>query len=271
MRQLVELQEHLASFEALGADIIAIAQKERDPEQLARIRSLVGEGISVVCDPDGVTAPFSLFDTFIIDGKGTLRRAIPGTKQARARTDVILAELAEVAGQPEPDMTYDSGRLAVAGERSSADAPVLDARWAFSHDRFEPGAVTKLMFLPEIAAGWHVSAPGSTLLSPLSVEIGLPDGLTLVKPVTFPQPLREHDDLLDAELAFYQDAIPLDALVLEMDRDFVGDTATVSVRLNYQACQDETCLPPASCTWELSLPVGKPGAQRGQLYMWESW
>jgi len=272
MRQLVELHDHLAAFEALDTDIIAIAQKETDPEKLARIQSLVGEGITIVCDPEGESSMFSLFGTFLIDDEGLIRRAIPGIKEARARTDVILAELADIAGKDAPDMDYDEGRLHVAGSGTFAEADdVLDARWAFSHDRFAPGKTTKLMFLPEIALGWKVYAPGSTLMSPLSIAVTLPEGLTLANPLTYPQPKTVRDELMEEDLSYYEHDIPINALVLAMADDFEGSEATVSLAVTYQACEGDTCLPPETKHFKMTLPVGSAGEHRGELYNWQTW
>lgn len=271
MRQLVELHDHLSAFEDLDADIVAIAQKETDPAQLARIETLVGEGITIVCDPDGDSSMFSLFGTFLIDAEGTIRRAIPGIKQARARTDVILRELAAMTGTDAPSMSYDSGRLEVEGSGAFAAEDVLSARWAFSHDRFAPGKTTKLMFLPEIAPDWKVYAPGSTIMKPLSIEVSLPEGLALAEPLAFPRPHVERDELLEADMAYYVDDIPVTALVFSMDEGFAGEQATVSIDVSYQACQGEMCLPPQTRHFEMSLPVGSGDARRGQLYNWETW
>jgi hypothetical protein len=271
MRQLVELHDHLAAFEGLDADIVAIAQKEEDPAELARIQSLVGPGIQIVCDPEGASSMFSLFGTFLIDTEGNIRRAIPGIKQARARTDLILAELADMTGQAAPAMSYEAGRLEVEGSGAFAADQVMSARWAFSHDRFAPGELTKLLFLPEIAPGWKVYAPGSTLMEPLSIEISLPDGVTLAEPIVFPRPKIERDEFLEEDLAYYVHDIPVTALVFAMDESFAADEVTISIDVIYQACVEQTCLPPDTQHFEMTLPVGTADDDRGRLYNWESW
>jgi hypothetical protein len=272
MRQLVELHDNLAAFEALDADIIAIAQREDDPANLERITKLVGDGITVVADPEGETRPLSLFGTFLIDGEGRMRRAIPGTKKARARLDVILAELADMTGKEAPFMTYDDGTMTVAGADVAFEAgEELSARWAFSHDRWGKGEVTKLWFLPEIAPDWKVYAPDTELMKPLSLSVELPEGLALVSDVRYPTPKAEHDELMEADLSWYEGDIPMDAFEFELADDFEGDEATVTVSVTYQACLGEMCLPPKTRSWDLTLPVGSAGERRGQLYNWETW
>jgi len=272
MRQLVELHENLDAFEALGADIVAIAQKETDPTKLERIDSLVGDDIQVVCDPKKETGAFSLFSTYIVDGEGVIRRAIPGTKQARARTDVILAELAEVAGVAAPEMSYDEGELAIAREvEPSVNDDVLTARWAFSHDGFSRTEVTRLMFLPEIARGWHVYAPGSKSMTSMGVELDLPAGVSLARPIRWPRPQTVYDEVLEETLSYYEHDVPITTLDLELSDEFEGDAVTLSVVVTYQACFDEMCLPPTSERFEVTLPVAEAGARRGELYGWQSW
>lgn len=275
MRQLVELHDHLTAFEDLDADIVAIAQKETDPDKLARIEALVGDGITFVCDPQGASSMFSLFGTFLIDSEGIIRRGMPGSKEARARTDAILSELAEVAGKDAPEMHYEDGKLAIVNSDTFTPGDVaegvLDASWAFSHDRFAPGKTTKLMFLPEIAPQWKVYAPGSALMAPLAIEVHLPKGLTLAEPLVFPQPLTERDDVLETELSYYEHDIPVTALVFAMEDDFAASEATVSIAVTYQACRGSLCLPPETQHFEMTLPVGSSSERRGQLYNWQTW
>ena len=46
----MELHELLDVFDAMNTDIIAIAQREKDPATMARVQALVGNGITVVTD-----------------------------------------------------------------------------------------------------------------------------------------------------------------------------------------------------------------------------
>jgi hypothetical protein len=285
MRQLVELHDLLDVFDSMNTDIIAIAQREKDPATMARVAELVGSGITVVTDVDGVsTKTFPLFVSMIIDSKGVLRTAIPGTKTARARTDVILAEVADVAGVEAPAIVYEQGRMVridasmdESGSESGGVTDVLGLRTAWSHDAFVAGSPTRLIALPEIAAGWHVYAENSAEMTPFSVELALPDGLSLATDdggtaIDYPTPVTGHDALLETELAWYENDIPIPAFTFETSPDVEpGTELTVRLTVRYQACNAEMCTPPETQSWDVTLPVAEAGTRRGQLYGWQGW
>ena len=279
MRQLVELHDLLDEFDAMNTDIIAIAQREKDPATMARVQTLVGDGITFVTDVDEVsTKTFPLFVSMIIDDEGVLRTAIPGTKSARARTDVILAEVAAVADMEAPAVAYRDGRMVrVDAPAGSADGEteILGLRTAWSHDSFMAGDPTRLIALPEIAAGWHVYAENAAEMTPFSLELRLPEGLTLSgagPAIVYPEPRTGFDELLEADLAWYEEDIPIQAFTFETSPELeAGTELTVQLIATWQACNAEVCTPPETRTWELTLPVAESGTRRGQLYGWQGW
>ncbi len=283
MRQLVELHDLLDVFEDLNTDIVALAQKETDPSTMARVSKLVGDGITVLTDVEGLSTPtFPLFVSMIIDREGTLRTAIPGTKEARARTDVILAEVASVAGVDAPDIAYAQGRMVRAtGQGTAADVDldaVVQLRTAWSHDAFQAGQPTRLIALPEIAEQWHVYAENGAEMTPFSMEMDLPDGLSIAAGsaasagIPYPTPQRGLDPLLDEELAWYERDIPIPAFTLQTSAELkVGSELTVGIVLRYQACNEMLCTPPQTKRWEVTLPVVGAETRRGQLYGWQDW
>ena len=92
----------------------------------------------------------------------------------------------------------------------------------------------------EIAAGWHVNA------NPASMEFLVPTRLGgPVRDVVYPAGERRRFAFADEELAVYSGAVALAGAAAPGAR---------VVRLTYQACDDDRCLPPA--TLELGLAEG---------------
>ncbi len=274
MRQLVELHDMIDVFDALDTDVLAIAQREDDPTTMDRVRRLVGDRITVVADVDGVsTDVLPLFTSFVIDREGVLRSAIPGTKAARARTDVLVDEVARVAGVEAPAVTYADGRVRRDGDAADgAGDEVLRLRTAWSHDAFAPGATTRLIALPEIAEGWRVDAEDGEGTTAFALEVDVPDGLELVDGVVLPSAGRAHDAVLDGEVAGWTGDIPLRALTFRgTDALEPGGTLTVGLTVTWRAGDGTRRTEPRTERWELALPVVAPDAERGQLYGWEGW
>ena len=78
--------------------------------------------------------------------------------------------------------------------------------------------------------------------------------------------------LLEADLAWYEEDIPIQAFTFETSPELeAGTELTVQLIATWQACNAEVCTPPETRTWELTLPVAESGTRRGQLYGWQGW
>ena len=270
MRQLVELRDYLPAFEALDAEIVAIAQLERDPAMLTRVAEFVGDGITIVADPREETAEhFELFSTYLVDD-GRLATSIPGSLQARASLDVILVELAKLAGaEALPELQTALGEPAPVSATSPEQ--VVDARWMWSHPVVAPGEAFKLAFVADVAPGWHLYGEGGEFTMPTTVELELPDGITLEVGPNLPKPHLVHDPVLDLELPTYEGALPLSTIELRADDDLAPGDYVARLRLGYQACDAAVCLPPTTKVFELPLSVGHSEAERRAVARWEQW
>lgn len=271
----MELHDQLDAFEALNADIVAIAQRESDPSTLNRVTRFVGNRITVLADPDHeTTAVFDLFTTYIVDREGVVRVALPGTKAARARTDVVLAALARLQGAEPPVVSYERGALTVetaAPGDTSDTTDVLSTSWVRSHDALPAGDSIKLIVWPRVATGWHVFAHDEENMSPFDMTVDLPEGLSLADPVRYPTPLHAHDELLELDLSWYEDDIPLSALVIRASENMDPGEVTIGVEFTWQACHGETCLLPTTTRIEIPVRITAAGSSRGQLYGWQGW
>jgi len=273
----VELQENYAAFEALDTEIIAIAQLEKEPERLERIERFVGNSFSIVADPlQKSVGPFNIFGAYLVDKKGSVRVYIPGEKEARPRLDLILAELEEMTGEKAPATELVDGKVRVELDGASSSKPVtqdnvLQVRWMLSHDSVGPGDPLRVAFLPKIAPGWHVYGPRDTTMKPLGIELDLPAGLELESEITYPEPKRKHDDVLDADLTYYEGDIPMPAFRLVGTEALDGEEVTIVARVTFQACDADSCFPPSTLEIPMTLAVSEGGTRRGQVFGWQTW
>lgn len=276
----MELQENYASFQKLDAEIVAIAQLERDPEMLGRIEKFVGNSFPIVADPEQQTRrPFKIFGIYLIDKEGVLRTYIPGTKEARPRLDLILSELGKLQGVEAPRVDFVEGKAVVAesADPSSSQWPVqskedvVRVRWMFSHDRVRPGDELRLAFLPKIAPGYHIYGPQDEVMKPFRVELTLPDGLSLDRPLAYPPPKSIRDEALGKLVTHYSSDIPMPVIRLKASEELSQGELRIQALVTYQACDESSCFPPATQTLTLTIPGDVPDARRGQVFGWQTW
>ena len=106
MRELGELAELSGEFRRLGARLYAIAHQDRDA--LAELQSDLGDGITLLADPEGkAIVAFGMLDpspvpprpmaragVFLISREGVIeRRWLPGRYHQRPAPDEILRAL----------------------------------------------------------------------------------------------------------------------------------------------------------------------------------
>ena len=70
----MELQNAYATFQELDAEIIAIAQEERDPSTLPRIKRFVHNSFPIVADPAHESWDvIKRYGIYLVDKKGIIR------------------------------------------------------------------------------------------------------------------------------------------------------------------------------------------------------
>lgn len=114
-----------------------------------------------------------------------------------------------------------------------------------------------------IERGWHINAhkPNQPFLKPTILEITVPAGVT-IDSVNYPRPeARKFGFAGDTELLVYEGKLGLTSAI-RVAPDFTGSRITLSALLHYQACDDSTCLRPATATAKVDIVVvdAKPAA-----------
>lgn len=179
-----------------------------------------------------------------------------GVVQARLRFVAVIIALTVVALLRATAAT--GGKLALHVE---ADTPHA-AR----------GGESGLIVWAEIEPGWHINAhaPTERFLIPTEVTLTLPPAVTADTP-NFPKPNSKAFAFAQGkELLVYEGKVGI-TVGITVPADFIGSRVRVEAALRYQACNDSTCLPPATATAELLIPVaataapaaGSPSSPRG--------
>jgi len=118
------------------------------------------------------------------------------------------------------------------------------------------GGQTGLEILPEVERGWHINAhrPTEPYLVPTEVQLMLPPGVS-ADTVAYPQPDQKTFAFAQGrQLLVYQGNLRI-VTALHVPADFSGTRVEIEAKLRYQACNDVTCLPPATASAELVVPV----------------
>ena len=143
--------------------------------------------------------------------------------------------------------------LGVAAIGGAAEQKVIVTAAAPSGVEIPAGGTATLTFTIEVARGYHVQAnpPSEDYLIATKLELAQSDGLAYGPPA-FPQ-AKTHQ-LMEMELATYDGTFGVTVVVSASPNATIGER-NIQCALRYQACDDRSCLPPKSFTFELALRV----------------
>jgi thiol:disulfide interchange protein DsbD len=124
-----------------------------------------------------------------------------------------------------------------------------------SAEKFQPGATYPLEIILKITNPYHINPqiPSDPILVPTTISL---DGGKDVRfsSVEFPEPEVKILDFSEMPLAIYEGTLVLTTSV-SLPENFSGSTLNIQGNLEYQACDDSTCMAPASLEFSRSFPV----------------
>jgi thioredoxin:protein disulfide reductase len=126
------------------------------------------------------------------------------------------------------------------------------------------GVMLPLEVVAQVEPGWHINAhkPTQPYLIPTELHLTLPPGVG-AGPIRYPEPQRKAMAFAGGdELLVYAGAVGM-STTLQVPAASADAGMYVAAALRYQACNDTTCLPPASVTADALIPVAavaSPGA-----------
>jgi DsbC/DsbD-like thiol-disulfide interchange protein len=124
-------------------------------------------------------------------------------------------------------------------QATSAAGPSLEAKWRVATPATAPGT-SELALTVTVENGWHVNAndPDRPYVIPTTLEIEAPAGTT-IESIRYPDPVvRSLGFAPGTPLRLYEGTFTIGVRVAG------APPARFDAKLGYQACNDETCLPP---------------------------
>ena len=188
--------------------------------------------------------------TIIVNAKGVVSaRRFEEAYQERVTTSVLLG------------MT-GSGKAPVA--RHTTDQ--LEIRASASDETISAGTLFSLVLEVKPLKGMHVYAQGAKDYRAIGLRLEPAAGLKL-HPMTFPRSEIYHFAPLNERVPVYRKPFKLvQELSVDMSRDgqalLRGERVTIKGFVDYQACSDRVCFPPASVPVEWTFSVRKLDIER---------
>ncbi len=136
---------------------------------------------------------------------------------------------------------------------------VVEAKGLIARETVRPGETFKAALVLKVQAGYHINdnAPLDEFMIPTELTVaGAPDFEVLE--ISFPPGRRARFSYSEAELVVYEGEVLLGVLLKAKDGLDAG-IRTVKGALTYQACNDESCLPPMELPFEIAVPVATAG------------
>lgn len=136
------------------------------------------------------------------------------------------------------------------GEKQVITVDVLQ-----SYDKVHPGTELKIAFKLNIEDGWHINSnkPNEDYLIGASLEMQSPDGLNLAD-IVYPEGKDINFAFSKIPVSIYEKEALIKASINVPENIKPGDYK-IKVIVNYQACNNASCLAPASFEKEFTIQV----------------
>jgi len=133
------------------------------------------------------------------------------------------------------------------------DLVTVTPRW--SQSGVVQGESVQLALEINISGKWHINSdePLEDFLIPTEVTFDAPEGVTTGR-VYYPEAHLYEFDFSESEVAVFEGTTHFKTAV-SMDEFFTGDTLKLTGNLQYQACDNTSCLPPQNQAFTASIPV----------------
>lgn len=152
---------------------------------------------------------------------------------------------------------------------SQAPDDIVSVKVVAPDGGFPPGRTVPAVLELTIRPPFHINSdrPGDEDLIGTTVVFQPQAGVTYGRPV-FPRPLRRKLSFSEMPLSVFEGviAVPFDVTVAA---DFAGKEWTIAGTVGYQACDDQTCLPPRDVSFSDTVGVtpAPASAQIGRAHV----
>jgi len=131
----------------------------------------------------------------------------------------------------------------------------VETEWTFDADAARPAGTIHAALRVRIQESWHVHSnkPLEEFLIPTLLTVTPPEGITL-RGVFYPEPVLLELDFSDEPLAVFENEFVI-GIALEIGPGVAPGTYPIAGALQYQACDDKSCVAPNTLEMEHVLEV----------------
>lgn len=134
-------------------------------------------------------------------------------------------------------------------------SPIVTAKVLSSTQGAHPGSSVKMAVEAQIAAGYHINDHHPSLDYLIPTELKIEPGREIsVEKLVYPKGEPVKLAFSDQPLLVYQGTLLIGALV-RLAPNLPPDAYSLKGKLDYQACNDHACLPPASIPVTITVKV----------------
>jgi thiol:disulfide interchange protein DsbD len=146
------------------------------------------------------------------------------------------------------------------------DDQVVEATALLSRDGVKAGETFKAAVVLKVQPGYHINdnAPLDEFMFPTSLTFDENPNFEVVE-TYYPMGRRARFSYSEAELVVYEGEATLGVL-LRAKTDIPPGTLTLKGTLNYQACDNMSCLPPKGLPVEIAVPIVPPSTECHDLH-----
>ena len=136
---------------------------------------------------------------------------------------------------------------------------VVEAKTLISRDAVRPGETFKAAIILKVQPGYHINdnAPLDEFLIPTALVVSENPDFEVLE-ISYPRGRRARFAYSEAELVVYEGEVVLGALI-KAKTGLAAGPRTLKGALSYQACNNESCLPPKELTFDIAVPVAASG------------
>jgi thiol:disulfide interchange protein DsbD len=138
---------------------------------------------------------------------------------------------------------------------AQSEEQVVEAKSLISRNAVRPGETFKAALILKVQAGYHINdnAPADEFMIPTALTLDEDPDFEVVE-ISFPKGRRARFAYSEAELVVYEGEVVLGVL-LKAKPGLPAGPRSIKGTLSYQACNNESCLPPKELALEIAVPV----------------
>jgi len=134
-----------------------------------------------------------------------------------------------------------------------------------STDKVYAGTESKIAIMVNINDGWHINSdkPKEDFLIPSKLTIDSTKGFEVNK-IVYPKPIEVNLSFSDKPLSVWEGEIYIGAII-EISKDMAPGKYNLPIQLEYQSCNNQTCLPPMYAKDTLAIEIVSKSASISEI------